>query len=240
MKFFMNLILTPLSTLLLIVCLVGCGGKNATQLTAEQSVDYNETAREYFLQPGDNLDIKFFYNPELNENVTIRPDGMISLQLVDEVQAAGLTPSQLDEVLTKKYGSELRQATISVILKDFGGQRIYVGGEVRTPQEINPVGRINALQAIMDAGGFKNNAKLSSVVIVSKGSDNHPAARIVDLESALTGELPEEVYMLKPFDMVYVPRTKLAKASQFILQIYSFIPPVVGIGFGYQLHRDDD
>ena len=57
----------------------------------------------YSIQPGDQLDIKFFYNPELNETVTVRPDGMISLQLVDEVKTAGLKPSELDELLTKKY-----------------------------------------------------------------------------------------------------------------------------------------
>ncbi len=95
------------------------------------------------------------------------------------------------------------------------------------------------LEAIFNAGGFKEDAKLSTVMIVSKSADNQPIARIVDLKKATKGELPESEYLLKPFDMVYVPKSKLAKASQFISHIYEFIPPV-GLGFTYELHSDDD
>jgi len=84
----------------------------------------------YIIQAGDQLDIKFFYNPELNDSVTVRPDGKISLQLVDEVQAAGQTPAQLDDFLTEKYAKELRKPVITVIVKSFASQRVYVGGEV--------------------------------------------------------------------------------------------------------------
>jgi protein involved in polysaccharide export with SLBB domain len=63
----------------------------------------------YVIQPGDELDIKFFYNPELNESVIVRPDGKISLQLVDEIQASGLQPSELDRQLTDLYSRELKK-----------------------------------------------------------------------------------------------------------------------------------
>jgi protein involved in polysaccharide export with SLBB domain len=63
---------------------------------------------EYRIQPGDQLDIKFFYNPELNETVVVRSDGKISLQLIDEVHASGLTPVQLDRELSRLYTPELR------------------------------------------------------------------------------------------------------------------------------------
>lgn len=218
---------------------IGCSAKNPSPLSTKAPPVFKETAEEYYLQPGDNLDIKCFYNPELNENVTIRPDGKISLQLIDEIQAAGLTPAQLDELLTKKYSAHLKQAMVTVIVKDFGGQRIYVGGEVNSPQVLEVVGRVNALQAIFDAGGFKEDAKLSSVMIVSRGPDNRPLARKVDLQKALEGELPEEEYLLRPFDMVYIPKTNLAKSSEFITHLYSFIPPRVGLNFVYELHNED-
>jgi len=225
-------------TFLLLLNVIGCGGKNISPLPAESPPVYKEVMKEYYLQPGDNLDIKFFQNTELNENVTIRPDGKISLQLIDEIQAAGLTPAQLDEVLTRKYSNQLKQAIVAVILRKFEGQRIYVGGEVNLPQVLNVVGRINALQAIFDAGGLKDDAKLSSVIIVSRGPDNRPLARKVNLKKALKGKLPEKEYLLKPFDMVYVPKTMLAKADQFITHIYNFIPPRVGLGFSYELHNE--
>ena len=61
-----------------------------------------------------------------------------------------------------------------------------------------------------------------------------------NLEKATKGEVPESEYLLKPFDMVYVPKSKLAKASQFISHIYEFIPQNIGLGFSYELHSDED
>lgn len=216
----------------------GCGGKDISPLPLEAPPVYKEVVQDYYLQPGDNFDIKFFYNPELNENVTIRPDGKISLQLIEEIQAAGLTPAQLDEIITEKYSHQLKQTIVTVILKSFGGQKIYVGGEVNSPQVLEVVGRVNALQAIFDAGGCREDAKLSSVMIVSRGPDNRPLARKVDLQKALEGELPEDDYLLRPFDMVYVPKSNLAKSSQFITKIYEFIPRNVSFGFHYELHNE--
>ena len=216
----------------------GCNTKNQPPPVIKAPPVFKQVVEEYYLQPGDNLDIKCFYNPELNENVTIRPDGKISLQLIDEIQAAGLTPAQLDTLLTENYSTHLKQAMVTVIVREFGGQRIYVGGEVRAPQVLEVQGRVNALQAIFDAGGLRDNAKLSSVMIVSRGPENQPFARKVDLTKALNGELPEEEYLLRPYDMVYVPKTNLAKSSEFITKIYSFIPRNVTFGFHYELHNE--
>jgi len=229
-----NCLLLPLT-----ITLIGCGGgKNISTPPAQNSLVYKGVMEDYYLQPGDDLEIKFFYNPELDEFVTIRPDGKITLQLIDEIQAAGLTPAQLDELLTEKYSSLLKRSVVTVIIRNFAGQRIYVGGEVNSPQVLEVVGKINALQAIFDAGGLRDDAKLSSVIIVSRGADNQPRARKVNLKKALKGKLPEEDYLLKPFDMVYVPKTNLAKADQFITHIYKFIPPRVGLSFQYELHNE--
>lgn len=218
--------------------LTGCGGNNIKPATVENPPVYKQVTGDYYLQPGDNLDVKFFYNPELNDNVTIRPDGKITLQLIDEIQAAGLTPAELDDVITNAYVGLLKEPAVSVIIKEFGGQRIYVGGEVNSPKVLNIVGRINALQAILDAGGFRKDAKLSKVIIVSRDHNNQPIVREVNLKNALKGKLPEQEYLLRPFDMVYVPKTNLAKSSEFITQIYEFIPPRVGLSFQYELHNE--
>ena len=99
-----HFVLAGYITTISLMCLMGCGGgENTTVLPVVAVPVYQETAGDYYLQPGDNLDIKFFYNPELNENVTVRPDGKISLQLIEEIRAAGLTPAQLDDLLTEQY-----------------------------------------------------------------------------------------------------------------------------------------
>jgi polysaccharide biosynthesis/export protein len=193
---------------------------------------------EYILQPYDVVEIKFLNNPELNDTVTIRPDGRISLQMIDEIRAAGLTPAQLDDLLTQKYNLLLNKAMITVVVRTFTSDRVYVGGEVNLPQVITLTGRMNALQAIFMAGGFKSDAKKSSVIIVSRGPDNRPVAREVNLKKAIKGTMGFEDYRLKPFDMVYVPQTTLAGMDQFMSHIWRLLPPQVGFGFTYEVHDE--
>src|SRR3990172_661383 len=80
------------------------------------------------LGPGDAIDVKFFYVPELNESQTVRPDGLISLQLVGEVPVAGKTPEEVREELFRLYSPHVKRADVTVIVRSFRDRRIYVGG----------------------------------------------------------------------------------------------------------------
>ncbi len=197
---------------------------------------------EYVIQTGDQLQVKFFYNPELNEDVTVRPDGKISLQLVDEVKAAGLSPSYLDQVLTQQYARELQKPQITVIVRSFTGQRVYVGGEVGRPGLINLVGSMTALQAVINAGGFKETAKPNGAIIIRKGPDNRPIPMRVDLGKVLYGEGAEADVQLQPYDIVYVPKTWIAKANKFVNQYIErlFLYRGVSFGFSYQINKFAD
>jgi protein involved in polysaccharide export with SLBB domain len=193
---------------------------------------------EYVLQPYDSLEIKFLHNPELNEVVTVRPDGMISLQMIDEVRAAGITPSQLDSLLTQKYALLLDRAMITVFVRSFNDQKVYVGGEVYAPRAIPLKERMNALQAVFMAGGFKPDARTSQVMIISRGPDNRPMARRVNLKRALKGRPAPDDYRLKACDIVFVPKTSLAKADRFMTHLYSFLPRQVFLSFDYELSNE--
>jgi len=222
--------------------LMGCGAQRVT-LTKEALAAGGATKSQappvYRIQPGDQMDVKFFFNPELNETVFVRPDGMISLQLVDDVQAAGLTPVELDTVLTEKYGKELRKPMISVIVKGFKGQRVYVGGEVQRGGLIELAPGMTALQAIMQAESILNTAKLDGVIVIRKGPDNEPIPIRVDLEKAIDGD-PSEDIQLQPHDIVYVPKTWIAKANLFVKQYISDLFLYRGISLGYSLGRLND
>src|SRR5260221_7155148 len=87
----------------------------------------------YLIQVGDQLDIKLFYNSELNEQVTVRPDGRISVQLANEVVAAGVTAGQLRESLIHIFASQLKKPELSVIVGTFSSQKLFFDGEVRRP-----------------------------------------------------------------------------------------------------------
>ena len=192
----------------------------------------------YLIQPGDQLDIKLFYNPELNETVLVRPDGKISLQLLDDVQAAGLTPAQLDKFLTEKYAPELIKPAITVIVRSFTGQRVYVGGEVNRPGLVSLTAGMTALQAVINAGGLKETAKLEDAIVIRKGPDTRPIPLRVDLDKAIYGRNAEAHFQLQPYDIVYVPKTFIAKANKFVNQYIERLILFKGVSFGftYEVH----
>lgn len=194
----------------------------------QTGINQDEHDTSYQLTSGDVIDVKFFYTPNLNETLTIRPDGKISLQLVDDIQAAGLTPSELDDILTSRYSSELLQPEIVVIVKTFSGHKVYVGGEVKNPNVIQLTGGLSVLQAIFNAGGYTDNAKLKNVIIIRKGDEETPVKYLtVDLKSVLSKGKGEDDILLKPFDVVFVPKTTIAKVDLFVSQYFNQAIPAV-------------
>jgi len=185
----------------------------ANQLQAAQP-----SSAPYIIRPGDQLDIKFFYNPELNESVTVRPDGKISLQLVDEVQAAGLEPAELDAKLTEAYSQELKKPMVTVIVRSFKGQRIYVGGEVNQQREMELPAGMTVLQAVFNAGGFKETASPEDTILIRQGPNREPVPMRLDLKNAMYGQGEAANLALLPNDIVYVPKSSIAEANKFVNQ----------------------
>lgn len=190
----------------------------------------NPPERNYYLQPGDKIDIKFFYDPELNETVTIRPDGKISLQLVEEIKAAGLTPAELDKIITERYGQELRRPEVAVIVRSFGGQRVYVGGEVKSPKTITLTGDLTVMESIIDAGGLKDTAKKEQVMLIRRGPDHKPLLYQIDLKKLLAGT--QKDIKLQPFDIVFVPKSKIDNINEWVNKyIRLMIPIPLSVGY---------
>jgi len=187
----------------------------------------------YLIQQGDQLDIKFFYNPELNDVVVVRPDGRISLQLASEIQAAGLTPAQLTKSLEKNYEKELANPGITVIVRSFSSQRVYVDGEVNKPGMVALLGPLTVLQSIAEAGGLKDTAKTSQILIIRKTKDNKPEAIAVNLDDIRNAADGSKNILLAPYDVVYVPKSTVANINQFIDQyIRRNIPIPFGMTYG--------
>jgi polysaccharide biosynthesis/export protein len=173
--------------------------------------------------------VKFYFNPDLSEEVTVRPDGRISLQLVPEVKAAGRTARELTADLKKEYSGQLSNPELTVIVKTFSGQRIFVGGEVGKPGEKPLIGPITALQAVAMAEGFKYTARETEVIVIRRGADGHPLVIPCNLKAAISGVDPSQNLALMPFDIVYVPRSTLAITNKFVDQ---FIRENIPVSFG--------
>jgi protein involved in polysaccharide export with SLBB domain len=183
-------------------------------------------AEIYLLQPGDLLDIKFFYHPELNETLPIRPDGRISAALVNDVQAAARTVSELRAELMQLYAATLRNPELTVIVKDFAPRRIYVGGEVNAPSLLRVPGKLSLLQAIFEAGGLKRSGKATDIVVLRYQGTTTPKFLKVNLTAALERGDPAGDLALEAFDIVWVPKTKIAKANDFIDQYFRQLTPI--------------
>jgi polysaccharide biosynthesis/export protein len=163
----------------------------------------------YRIQVGDTLDIKFFYNPELNEkDLPVRPDGRISLQLVDEIPVLGLTPDGLRDLLKKKYeATELKDVEVTVIVRSFSHQKVFVDGEVSLPTLVPVKGQLTIMQAIAYANGLRDTARRREVIVIRRGRDHTPIITTVNLEKVLDGtDLSQDIFLL-PSDIVYVPKS---------------------------------
>ena len=227
----------------LIFCLISACSSNVGMEKDEmplQASIQEPKFQPYKIQPGDELDIKFFYNPELNEVVTVRPDGMISLQLVDEIKVVGLETAELDNILTEKYSKELRKPVLTVIVRTFSGQRVFVGGEVIRPGLITLAPGMHPVQAIFQAGGFRETASPDDAVIIRKGKDNKPIPILLDLTEALSGKGEAANFALQPDDIIYVPKTAIAQVNKFVDEYIQGLLMFRGwsFGIGYEIYKD--
>lgn len=224
----------------IIFLLIGCGSTQEIPSFNElDKAPEEKIPRAYLIQPRDQLEIKFFYNPEFSDTVTVRPDGKISLQLIDDVQAAGKSPSELDKILTHEYAKELKDPRITVIVRSFTGQQVFVGGEVNTQGVVELTTGMTPLQAVINAGGLKETAKPEETIVIRKGDDNHPIPIRIDLEKSFYSKNDGMPFQLMPFDIVYVPKSAIAKANKFVDQYIQKLLLFRGfdVGFGYEIWR---
>lgn len=227
----------------ILVSLISCATmKSADQEDSVQSGTSAETAEpvnEYILQIGDVIDVKCYYDPKLNETVVIRPDGKISLQLIGELNAADQTPSLLNKVISNKYATFLKDPEIVVIVKEFGGQKIYVGGEVMHPGVIPLKGKTTVLQAIVNAGGFKETASRGSIIVISRGKEDTSVTRKIDLKDLISGKADGKEVFVRPFDVIYVHKTFIAEVDKFVDQyIKQVIPVNTSASFYYGIFKN--
>ena len=230
-------LITAISTLILITIISACSSpvvKNTSIVSYPDTMTRTIPQQEYRINVGDELDIKFFYNRELNEKITVRPDGRISLQLAHEIMTAGLTPAELTSILTEKYATEIEKPEITVIVRSFSAQKVYIDGEVNKPGVLELIRPLTVLQSVSRAGGLKDTARLHEVIVIRRQADNKLLVIPVNLEKVVDGtDLGQDIF-LTPYDIVFVPKSPVANINQWIDQyIRKNIP--IPFSFGYSL-----
>lgn len=220
---------------LLSIALSGCVCNKTLQASDVLEMNSRSMITSYILGAGDIIEIKFFYNKELNEELTIRPDGMISLQLIGDVKAAGLSTSQLASLLKEKYSLVLESmddtylvagsniTEIAVFMKKSVSQVVYIGGQIQRPGKVPINGKLGLIEAIIIAGGPLDTAELEKTTLIRTNDSQEPETSLVNLKMIAKGEMAD--ITLRPFDVVYLPKTGIAKVSWFFQQyLHSLIP----------------
>jgi polysaccharide biosynthesis/export protein len=179
----------------------------------------------YRVGPGDELDIRFFHNPELDQQLPVRPDGRLALLLVGELEVAGLSVPELRETLVERYGEHLKLPEIAVAVKGFAAQQVYVGGEVGQPAVLPLTPGMTVRQAITQSGGALTTARLGNVLVLRDQGTSKPQVFAVDLHYGIGHENIGEDLVLAPKDVVFVPKTYIAEVNQFVDEYIGRIVP---------------
>jgi polysaccharide export outer membrane protein len=220
-----SLLLAAALSLGLSAALQGCtalsvGVSNPTPISRFIQVSQAYRAQSYRLQPGDQLTMRAYYNPQLDEDVQVRPDGNISLSLLGDIRAEGRTASELSQEITKRYAEFFVKPTAIVIVRQFTGYRVFTAGELRNPGQFSLLtGASTVLEAISASGGVTELGTLTSIILVRHlpGQAN-PMVAELDIAEALSGDDPRQDVTLMPNDFVYVPRSGMADFNEALQQ----------------------
>lgn len=179
--------------------------RHATNAVPEQS---SAVVKEYQIGVGDNLSVNVWRNPELSLTVPVRPDGMISLPLVGDIRAAGVTANSLSESLQKELVNFIRNPQVTVIVASAGSadfqHRVRITGAVAEPLSIPHRGGMTVLDLVLEAGGL-NEFALPNKAVLYRKTDTEIAQYRVRLGDILKkGDLSTN-YELSPSDILIVP-----------------------------------
>ncbi len=183
-----------------IACLMGamlfCLSSGPVQ--AEDQDDY------YVIGKGDFLKIVVWKEPELSSQVRVRVDGRISMPLVDDVLAAGMTPLELKEVVTDRLAEFIEIPEVTVIVQDQISKSYYVLGEVRQQGEFALEKDLTVMQAITRAQGFTEWANKRNLILFRQSGDREERIDI-NYRDIVAGSAPEQNFRIQPGDTLVVP-----------------------------------
>jgi len=195
-----------------------------------------ESLPPYYLQVGDTLEVRLMLNPELNEKITIRPDGHISTTVVADEIAAGRTVPELAQALTRDYSKDIQKPRLTVLVDTYAANHVFVGGEVAAPGELlSPGVPLSLSQALARAGGLRMAGDIGNIFIIRRAGGGPAQFYSVRYSDVIHAKDASADIILAPYDVIYVPKSGIAEVYAFYNQyIEQFAHP--GVGFTYVLN----
>jgi polysaccharide biosynthesis/export protein len=175
--------------------------KNTQSKPASGTVPSDPT---YIIGPMDVLDVNVWKEPDVTRTVPVRPDGKISVPLLNDVQAAGLTPMQLQATITEGLKKFISDPQVTIIVTEVNSRRIFVLGEVAHAGAFPMLPQMTVLQALSSAGGFSQFAKLNGIYVL-RTVNGRQVTYPFNYKDVVRGKKGEQNIMLEPGDTIVVP-----------------------------------
>jgi polysaccharide biosynthesis/export protein len=170
----------------------------------------------YLLRSGDTLQLQYRLTPDLNQTVSVQPDGYVDLNVAGEVQVAGLTVTQAHDLIVQKESEHLNNPELNLILEEFTRPYVVVAGEVAKPGQIEMRENMTALSAILLSGGFTQSAKSGQIIVFRKFNDTIDEVKQIDLTRVeKTAQLEKDI-ALQPGDLILVPHDKISRMQHYM------------------------
>lgn len=211
-----------LASLIVLTTLTGCTPKWVEQpyQQPEGFTTWVETGPYiYQIQAGDDLAVSFPFNPELNHQAPVAPDGMFTVPMAGQLQAEGRSTAQLASEINQALLANGVVANAHALVSVIGyNSRVYVGGEVTQPGEVPLRPGMDPLQAITAARGLRDTARTNEIVLIRRAPDGRPMLRTVNLVALTRKGDPEQAVVLQPSDTIFVPQSSISELNQWINQ----------------------
>jgi len=178
---------------------------NPSPAAVNQETEHSSSkTAEYKIGPQDVLKIDVWREEQLTRTAPVRPDGKITLPLLNDVQAAGLTPLELAGVITDGLKKFINSPQVTVSISEINSRRIYVTGEVLRPGAFPLLPGMTVLQALSSSGGFTQFARVKNIYVL-RTENGKEAKYLFNYKDAIGGKKPEQNIQLQPGDVIVVP-----------------------------------
>jgi polysaccharide export outer membrane protein len=188
-----------------LVALAALSAACAARKLSPPPPDPSEEEREYRIGVTDVLRVSVWREPELSIDVPVRTDGNISVPLLDDVRAEGLTPQELKEVLTRELAEYITAPDVTVTVLQMNSRFVSVLGGVRSETRVALTRDLRVLEALASVGGFDTFAQKSDVRIIRRNPDGTESEYRFDYDAYIKGKAPGTNILLRNGDMIIVP-----------------------------------
>jgi len=196
-------------------------GFRGDELLGKNSFDLRNIRSEYYVEIGDVLQLEVWRVKDLTRSVTVRPDGRISMPLVGDLDVAGLSLTEIKDVITERISEYVLNPQVSISVRSFGGRKFIILGEIGGPGVYRFEHEMSLIEAIALAGGFNAEAKSGEVAIIRGDIRRGPKVKIIkaDMQNLLKRGMLSENLAVIPGDIIYVGRDYLGDVNNLLEEV---------------------